>query len=55
MIGDGTIHGGMIPKVKAAMQCLQGSVTEVAIVNGAEPEVLSRLLAGEEIGTRITA
>ncbi|MEI7025648.1 acetylglutamate kinase [Paenibacillus sp. y28] len=53
MIGSGDIYGGMIPKVKAAVQCIQGKVQEVVIVNGSEPNVLSRVLAGEAIGTRI--
>lgn len=53
MIGSGDIYGGMIPKVRAAMQCIHGDVKEVVIVNGAEPNVLSRTLQGEPIGTRI--
>jgi acetylglutamate kinase len=43
----------MIPKVRAAIQCIQGKVEEVLIVNGAEPAVLSRVLSGEPLGTRI--
>lgn len=54
MIASGEIYGGMIPKVRAAVKCLQGQVKEVVIVNGAEPGVLKRLSQGEEIGTRIT-
>lgn len=53
MIGTGEIYGGMIPKVRAAVQCIQGKVREVVIVNGAEPEVLSKALKGGGIGTRI--
>ncbi len=53
MIGSGEIYGGMIPKVRAAIQCIQGKVEEVMIVNGAEPAVLSRVLSGEPLGTRI--
>ncbi|MDF2961217.1 MAG: acetylglutamate kinase [Paenibacillus sp.] len=53
MIESGEIYGGMIPKVRAAIQCIQGKVREVIIVNGAEPEVLSRVIKGAEIGTRI--
>jgi acetylglutamate kinase len=53
MITSGEIYGGMIPKVRAAIQCIQGRVREVVIVDGAEPEVLSRVLQGNEIGTRI--
>jgi len=53
MITTGEIYGGMIPKVRAAMQCIQGLVSEVVIVDGVEPEVLSRVLQGSRIGTRI--
>lgn len=55
MIASGEIYGGMIPKVRAAVQCIQGQVKEVVIVDGAEPQVLSRVIAGEAIGTRIVA
>ncbi|WIV18880.1 acetylglutamate kinase [Paenibacillus polygoni] len=53
MIQTGEIYGGMIPKVKAAIECIQGKVKEVIIVDGSEPSVLSRVLQGEVIGTRI--
>ncbi|MDT3427977.1 acetylglutamate kinase [Paenibacillus forsythiae] len=53
MIDSGEIYGGMIPKVRAAVDCIQGSVSEVVIVDGKEPGVLSRVLSGETIGTRI--
>lgn len=53
MIQTGEIYGGMIPKVKAAVECIQGKVKEVVIVDGSEPGVLSRVLKGEVIGTRI--
>ncbi|MFD0696267.1 acetylglutamate kinase [Paenibacillus sp. GCM10027628] len=53
MIASGEIYGGMIPKVRAAIACIQGKVQEVVIVNGSEPNVLSKVLKGEGIGTRI--
>ncbi|NOV00449.1 acetylglutamate kinase [Paenibacillus planticolens] len=53
MIANGDIYGGMIPKVRAAIACIQGKVQEVVIVNGAEPNVLSKVLKGTGIGTRI--
>ena len=34
LIDDGTIYGGMIPKVKAALNGLEGNVSQVKIVNG---------------------
>jgi acetylglutamate kinase len=55
MIASGEIYGGMIPKVRSALDCLHGHVEEVVIVNGNEPNVLSRVIKnGEAIGTRIT-
>ncbi|CAM3530809.1 acetylglutamate kinase [Marinicrinis lubricantis] len=53
MIQSGEIYGGMIPKVKAALKCLQGGVSEVVIVSGTKPGVLGRVLRGEAEGTRI--
>ncbi|RRJ62249.1 acetylglutamate kinase [Paenibacillus oralis] len=53
MILAGEIYGGMIPKVRAAVDCISGKVKEVVIVNGAEPGVLGKVLSGEKIGTRI--
>ncbi len=53
MIASGEIYGGMIPKVRAAIQCIQGKVREVVIVNGAEPGVLSKVLKEGTVGTRI--
>ncbi|UJF36496.1 acetylglutamate kinase [Paenibacillus hexagrammi] len=53
MIQSGVIYGGMIPKVRAAIACIQGRVKEVVIVNGSEPNVLSKVLKEGGIGTRI--
>lgn len=53
MIATGEIYGGMIPKVRAAISCINGKVREVVIVDGSVPGVLSRVLSGEIIGTRI--
>lgn len=54
MIESGEIYGGMIPKVRAAIACLAGGVPQVVIADGAMPEVLSRIAAGDaEVGTRI--
>ncbi|MDQ0207935.1 acetylglutamate kinase [Alkalicoccobacillus murimartini] len=50
-IEDGVIYGGMIPKVRAALQCLKGPLSFVRIVNG-KHAVFS---AGEGLkGTKIT-
>lgn len=53
LIASGEIYGGMIPKVRAAIDCIQGDVSEVVIVDGKEPRVLSRVMNGEALGTRI--
>lgn len=53
MIADGEIYGGMIPKVRAAIQCMEGGVAEVVIAQGTEPNVMRRLAAGEQLGTTI--
>lgn len=54
MIDSGEIYGGMIPKVEAALKCIQGDVSEVVIVSGEENNSLTRILQGEPVGTRIT-
>lgn len=53
MIESGEIYGGMIPKVKAAIQCIQGEVREVVIVSGEQPGVLSQAVLEGNIGTRV--
>ncbi len=52
LIDDGIATGGMQAKLNAAAAALDGGVAEVVIAPGAMPDVLSRLLAGEPIGTR---
>lgn len=53
MIGSGEIYGGMIPKVRAAIQCIQGRVREVVIVSGQEAGVLTKAVREGGVGTRI--
>jgi acetylglutamate kinase len=53
MIGSGQIHGGMIPKVRAALDGLVHHVPEVAIINGIEDNSLLAYCNGEMIGTKI--
>ncbi len=50
MINDGTIYGGMIPKVNAAIKCLQGEIEEVYIMNGKGSNLITD---GQLIGTKI--
>jgi acetylglutamate kinase len=53
LIENNTIQGGMIPKVKAAIDGLVHNVPEVVILNGMEPSSLLDFCAGKEIGTKI--
>jgi acetylglutamate kinase len=53
MIANGEIYGGMIPKVRAAMLCIQGNLQEVIIVDGKHPQILRKIFQNEQIGTRI--
>jgi acetylglutamate kinase len=53
MIQNGFITGGMIPKVKAAIDGLVHEVPEVVILNGMENHSLLDYAAGKETGTKI--
>jgi acetylglutamate kinase len=53
LIESGQIHGGMIPKVKAALDGLVHHVPEVSIINGLEDKSLLQYCQGGEIGTKI--
>ncbi|WLR53165.1 acetylglutamate kinase [Bacillus tianshenii] len=51
LIEEGTIYGGMIPKVEAAIHSLTGTLEEVMIINGKGANVVQN---GKIIGTKIT-
>ncbi|WP_084797899.1 acetylglutamate kinase [Neobacillus mesonae] len=53
MISNHTIYGGMIPKVKAAIDGLVHNISEVAIINGFEKNSLIDYTNGKDIGTKI--
>jgi acetylglutamate kinase len=53
LISDGIATGGMLAKLNAAIVALAGGVEQVRIAPGAAPNVLARILAGEEIGTQM--
>jgi acetylglutamate kinase len=55
LIADGVATGGMQAKLNAAMNALQAGVGEVRIAPGAVENVLARIMASEEIGTRLVA
>jgi acetylglutamate kinase len=53
LIAGGIATGGMQAKLTAALDALAGGVAKVRIAPGAAPEVLARVLGGEEIGTEM--
>ncbi len=55
LIRSGTATGGMLAKLSAAREALQGGVSEVAIAAGAQQRVISRLLCGVPLGTRLVS
>jgi acetylglutamate kinase len=55
LIADGTITGGMIPKVESCVSVVEGGVDGVVIVDGRIPHcVLLELFTPHGIGTRIS-
>lgn len=53
LIDEGVATGGMRAKLEAGRDALLGGVGEVVIAPGAMPDVVARLLAGDEVGTRL--
>jgi len=53
LISAGVASGGMQAKLEAAHRALEGGVSEVSIAPGNQPDVIARLLRGENIGTRL--
>lgn len=52
---DGTIHGGMVPKVDACLEAIDGGVHKAHIIDGRlEHSMLLELFTSEGIGTQIT-
>jgi acetylglutamate kinase len=55
LIKDGTIAGGMIPKVRSAISALKGGVKKVHIIDGRLPHsILLEIFTDEGVGTEIT-
>ena len=55
LIEDGTISGGMIPKVEACMKAVEAGAKAVRMVNGKDPEnIFSDIAGGKVKGTVIT-
>ncbi len=52
---DGTINGGMVPKVDACLEAIDGGVSKAHIIDGRlEHSMLLELFTSEGIGTQIT-
>jgi acetylglutamate kinase len=54
LIADGVATGGMQAKLEAAMKAVSHGVAEVRIVRGLDHNIVARVFAGENVGTRIT-
>jgi len=54
LVADGTIEGGMIPKVEACLLAV-ASGSDAAILPAHEPDAVDRVLAGERVGTLFRA
>jgi acetylglutamate kinase len=54
LIADGTIRGGMVPKVKAALKALAWDDAEAIISDGSAPGALVRSLEDPSFGTRVS-
>ena len=54
LVADGTISGGMIPKISGALDAAKSGVKAVHIVDGRVPHVLLlEILSGQAFGTMI--
>lgn len=54
LITDGTIHGGMLPKIRCALEAVQNNVCSAHIIDGRiEHAVMLELFTDEGIGTLI--
>ncbi len=55
LIRSGVAQGGMQTKLEAANSALRSGMHEVVIAPGHEPDVWTRIAAGDSFGTRILA
>jgi acetylglutamate kinase len=55
LIADGTIKGGMVPKVRAALAALAWDGAEAIIADSSAPDALARALDDPTFGTRVSA
>jgi acetylglutamate kinase len=55
LITDGTIYGGMLPKIQCALDAVHAGVTSAHIIDGRVPNsTLLELFTDEGVGTLIT-
>ena len=55
LIADGTIHGGMLPKIRCAQDAVKAGVTSSHIIDGRVPHaVLLEIFTDDGVGTLIT-
>lgn len=55
LIADGTVHGGMLPKIGCALDAVKSGVASAHIVDGRVPHaVLLEIFTDEGMGTKIT-
>lgn len=55
LIADGTIYGGMLPKIQCALDAVKGGVTSAHIIDGRVPHaVLLEIFTNTGVGTLIT-
>ena len=55
LIADGTIYGGMLPKIQCALDAVKAGVTSSHIIDGrVEHAVLLEIFTDSGIGTLIT-
>lgn len=55
LITEGVAKGGMEAKLRAAISALTGGIERVSIVNGHEPDILTRALEGIAAGSELSA
>ena len=55
LIADGTATGGMQAKLTAACDAVSSGVGEVRIVRGSDADIVARVFAGEQVGTKVVA
>jgi acetylglutamate kinase len=55
LIADGTIHGGMLPKIRCALDAVKGGVKRAHIIDGRVPHaILLEIFTNAGVGTLIT-